>query len=140
VFNRWLSTAVAVAERVIIAILVVLVALGIVGLIADAAHVLGRRYYLDLSALLHVIDHVLAVFILFELVAVARAYTERGQVIRRVLEATIVAAARKVIAFELGDRPLARAVALSTIVVAVALSWFLLSRVAGLRDELGERA
>lgn len=71
---------------------------------------------------------ILEIFILIELFRIAVAYMQHKNVIPTVLEAALVAVARKFVAFEPHGNPLYYAGALAVLLLAVAVSWFLLSR------------
>lgn len=71
---------------------------------------------------------ILEVFILVELFRIAIAYMRHENVIPTVLEAALVAVARKFVVFEGGDGYLMTALGLSALLIAVALSWWMLAR------------
>ena len=75
-----------------------------------------------------IIGTVLEVFIVVELFRIAVAYMRHQNVIPTVLEAALVAVARKFVVFEGSDDYLQYAVGLAALILAVALSWFLLER------------
>jgi uncharacterized membrane protein (DUF373 family) len=127
-FKLLLRRAVAILERVLAALLVLLIALGLVGLGVAVFHLIQNRPYLDTAGILSVLDHVLAIFILIELFAIGLAYIAGKRVIRTVLEASLVAVCRKLIAFEATEHALERGLALAALLLAVALSWYLLSK------------
>lgn len=75
-----------------------------------------------------IIGTVLEVFILVELFRIAIAYMKHENVIPTVLEAALVAVARKFVVYEGGKDYLGTSVGLSVLLLAVAISWFLLTR------------
>ena len=133
-FNNVLKGAVGFVERAIMAALLVLTGLAFAGLVGGVVEGLGHGGLLGREELTHLIDHVLLVFVLIELFAVALAYAKGERVVRTVLEASFVAVARKLIAFETGPEALQRGLALALLVGAVAGAWALLQRV-GACDE-----
>lgn len=138
-FVKALKTTVVLIERAITFVLVVLVALALVGLGGAIVHSLGEQPLLGPEQVTHLIDHVMVVFVLIELFAIALAYVQGRRVIRTVLEAALVAAARKVIAFEPGADALQRGVALSAVVLAIAATWFLMHRIGATNEPSPER-
>ena len=74
-----------------------------------------------------IIGTVLEIFILIELFRIAIAYLRHENVVPTVLEAALVAVARKFVVFEGGNQYLQTAIGLSTLLLAVAVSWWLLS-------------
>lgn len=70
---------------------------------------------------------VLEVFILVELFRIAIAYMKHENVIPTVLEAALVAVARKFVVFE-GDLSMYKALGMSALLIAVALSWWMLAK------------
>lgn len=75
-----------------------------------------------------VIGMVLEVFILVELFRIAIAYMNHQNVIPTVLEAALVAVARKFVVYEGGGDYLQTSAGLAILLLAVALSWYLLTR------------
>ena len=75
-----------------------------------------------------VVGGVLQVFILVELFRIAIAYMKHENVIPTVLEAALVAVARKFVVFEGVDNYLQTALGMSALLLAVAMSWWLLNR------------
>lgn len=126
--HRFFQIAIAVLERVLALVLLLLIVFALIGLVVEAVHRLGGRGYLTMDDLLHVIEHVLTLFILIELFAIAMAYLESRRVMRTVLEASLVAVARKLIAFEPTDASLAKGVVLAALFIAVSVAWWLLRR------------
>lgn len=114
----------------------VLVALALVALAAGALLSLGLEMWevaADGPALGHgefltIIGTVLEVFILVELFRIAIAYMKHENVVPTVLEAALVAVARKFVVYEGGEDYLFQALALSSLLLAVAISWWMLSK------------
>jgi len=75
-----------------------------------------------------ILAEVLQVFILVELFRVTIAYMKHENVIPTVLEAALVAVARKFIVFEGGSNYLATAAGLAILLLAVAITWWLLTK------------
>ena len=75
-----------------------------------------------------ILAEVLQVFILVELFRVTIAYMKHENVIPTVLEAALVAVARKFVVFDSTDNYLTTALGLSALLIAVAVSWWLLSK------------
>ena len=75
-----------------------------------------------------VVGGVLQVFILVELFRIAISYMKHENVIPTVLEAALVAVARKFVVFEGAPDYLQTAIGMSALLLAVALSWWLLNR------------
>jgi uncharacterized membrane protein (DUF373 family) len=77
----------------------------------------------------NVMGEVLQVFILVELFRIAIAYMRHENVVPTVLEAALVAVARNFVVFESPDSQyLVKAIGLSALLLAVAVSWWLLSK------------
>lgn len=141
-YMRILKAVVRRAEAVLTVLLVALLALAIVGLIVDVADALIEDHVLHFETVIRLIDYVLIVFVLVELIAIAFAYLADQSVVATVLEATLVAVARKIIAFEPGEHALDRGLALALLMLAVSAGWFLLARLGGaaVRDDRGSAA
>ena len=75
-----------------------------------------------------ILGTVLQVFILVELFRVTIAYMKHENVIPTVLEAALVAVARKFIVFESSDNYLTTAAGLAVLLLAVSVSWWLLAK------------
>lgn len=111
-----------VLETVTVAALTVLIVLGVLGLVMEIPALIAPPF-LGAQQLGHVLDHVLAVFILIELLATAVAYIRGVDVIRRVLEAMLVALARKVITLDLDTASFPKVGALALLLVALGVAW-----------------
>ncbi|HEY5539960.1 MAG TPA: phosphate-starvation-inducible PsiE family protein [Coriobacteriia bacterium] len=114
----------------------VLVAVALTALAAGALASLAMEMWSAAStghALTHpeftsIMAEVLQVFILVELFRVTIAYMKHENVIPTVLEAALVAVARKFVVFESGSDALVTAAGLSALLLAVAISWWLLAK------------
>jgi uncharacterized membrane protein (DUF373 family) len=126
--HRGFEIAIAVLERVLAAVLLLLIAFAVIGLVVDGFHRIAAHGYLGMEDVLHLVEHVLTLFILIELFAIAMAYLRSRRVIRTVLEASLVAVARKLIAFEPTDANFGRGVTLAALFLAVAAAWWFLRR------------
>jgi uncharacterized membrane protein (DUF373 family) len=121
----------------LVVIIEVLVALALTALAATAIFALGAELWTIATSrapLTHgefttAMGGVLQVFILVELYRIAIAYMRHENVVPTVLEATLIAVARKLIVFDsTGENYLASAAGLASLLVAVAVSWWLLSK------------
>jgi len=115
----------------------VLVALALTALAVMAVLVLGMELWgiatvrtpLNHAEFVAAMGSVLQVFILVELFRIAIAYMRHENVVPTVLEATLIAVARKLIVFDsTGDNYLGSAAGLALLVVAVAVAWWLLAK------------
>ena len=114
----------------------VLVAVGLVIMAVGAVYELGIQLFdmlangvaLPAAMFNRLIGSVLEVFIIVELFRIAVAYTKHQNVIPTVLEAALVAVARKFVVFEGAPNYLNYALGLAALLVAVAVSWYLLER------------
>jgi uncharacterized membrane protein (DUF373 family) len=77
---------------------------------------------------IHIVGLILEVFILVELFRIAIAYMKHENVIPTVLEAALVAVARKFVVFEGSDDYLRTALGMASLLLAVAVSWWMLAR------------
>ena len=117
-------------------IIEVLVAIALIALAAGAVLELFREMVLLGSTGLAltrqefnaIIGTVLEIFILIELFRIAVVYMRHENVIPTVLEAALVAIARQFVVFEGGSSYLQTAVGLAALLIAVSVSWWLLSR------------
>lgn len=127
-FIGWLNRAIIGIE--------VLVALALVALAVAALVALGLEMYevavggiaLTRTQFNAIISTVLEIFILVELFRIAIAYMRHENVIPTVLEAALVAIARKFVVFEGKTDYLQTALGMSALLLAVAVSWWLLAR------------
>ncbi|TLM98802.1 MAG: hypothetical protein FDZ75_01530 [Actinobacteria bacterium] len=127
-----LDKAIHYIEVVMAALLVLITALTVAALLVA----LGRSFIETVPTLSPlgraefnvIISHVLEVFIVIELFRIAMAYMNHQNVIPTVLEAGLVAVARKLVVFEPAANPLPYALSLSALMLAVGITWWLLSR------------
>ena len=125
-FARLLRSWVIFVERAVAVALAVLaaIAFGVVMVngVADVvrAHMLSEQDVNDL------LERFLTVFVVIELFRIAVAYSRGQNVVLTVMEAALVAVVRKVVTFEIKDDFLAKSIALSALLVAVSIAWFLL--------------
>lgn len=115
-------------EVATLAILVALAVLAVLGLLMDLPGLL-RPPFLSAAELVRVVDHVLAVFVVIELLATAVAYIRGRDVVRRIFEAMLVALARKLISLDLAAASLEKVGALCLLLVALAVAWLLVSSI-----------
>ena len=114
----------------------IVVVFGLVAMSIGAVWELLRQLYeiaqngmgLTHSDYLLLIGTVLEVFIIVELFRIAVAYMRHQNVIPTVLEAALVAVARKFVVFESADNYLEYALGLSALLLAVAVGWYLLEK------------
>jgi uncharacterized membrane protein (DUF373 family) len=115
----------------------VLVAMALTALAAGALFSLGAEMWLAASTMhpltriefTSIMGSVLQVFILVELFRIALAYMKHENVVPTVLEAALVAVARQFVVFEgAGPDYLIRTLGLSALLLAVAISWWLLAK------------
>lgn len=126
-----MSLVVAGIESFVAVLLVVLAAWGAVSLVAALWGLVsgGPRY--DLSAYVEVIDIALMIFIIVELFRIAVAYLRHEDVIPTVLEAALVAVARKLVTFDshaAAATVLMKGAGLGFLLLAIALTWYMLAK------------
>lgn len=117
------KTILFVLEAATIAILTVLAVLSIMGLVMELPAVVLPPF-LGSEQLGHVVDHILAVFILIELLVTAVAYIRGHDIVRRIFEAMLVALARKLISLD-EAASFEKVGSLSLLLVAVGVAWLL---------------
>lgn len=126
--EKYLNKSIYAIELVVAVILVLLTVLAVVALVFEVWGVITTTFALTPGQFTGVISLVLEVFILIELFRIALAYMAHRNVIPTVLEAALVAIARKFVVFEPGGDYLAYAAGHAALLLAVAVSWWLLSR------------
>lgn len=127
-FLKLLHVATDVIE-VLVSVALVIIAVGVlVSLGAEMFMVASLATPIDTQTFNKLIGMILEVFILVELFRIAIAYMKHENVIPTVLEAALVAVARKFVVFEGGENYLFTALGLSALLVAVAVSWWMLAR------------
>lgn len=118
-----------VGIEVLVAVALTALALGaLLALFWGVADVMRNGAVLTSAQFNSIIGTVLEVFILVELFRIAIAYMRHHNVIPTVLEAALVAVARKFVVFEQGGNYMQTAIGMSVLLVAVAVSWWMLAR------------
>jgi uncharacterized membrane protein (DUF373 family) len=122
---HWATVAIEVA------VAVALVALAMADLFALGSQMVHGA--LNGSPMTHLeftetISTILEIFILVELFRIAIAYMKHENVIPTVLEAALVAVARKFVVFEGGGNFMQQAIGLGVLLLAVACSWLILTQ------------
>lgn len=121
-----LNKVVFAIEVIVAAGLVVLSGLALIALGLDIYDVATGGLELTREEFTTVISTVLEVFILIELFRIAIAYMMHRNVIPTVMEAALVAVARKFVVFEPKEGILPSAAGLAALLLAIAISWWLL--------------
>jgi len=127
-FQDVLNMAIVGIEVVVAIALVVLAAGALVALGLEMYHLATSGGVLTSSQFNKIIGTILEIFILVELFRIAMAYMRHENVIPTVLEAALVAVARKFVVFEGSESYLQTALGMSALLLAVAISWWMLSR------------
>ena len=133
-FVRALRWAMIVIEVLVALALVVLAVGALFALASELLHMGQDGIALTSSEFNVVIGTILEIFILIELFRIAVAYMRHVHVVPTVLEAALVAVARKFVVFEGGADYLKTAAGLSALLLAVALSWWMLAHSGALED------
>lgn len=128
--EKLLDKIVYILEYIVAAILVVLAMMSLYALCATVFHILMGGELFERELFIKTVSIVLEVFILVELFRIALAYMHHHNVVPTVLEAALVAIARKFVMFEpsTGSESLMYAGALALLLLTVAISWYLLVR------------
>lgn len=128
--EKILDKIVYIIEYIVAAILVVLAGMSLYALCATVIGILGGGHLFERELFIKTVSIVLEVFILVELFRIALAYMHHNNVVPTVLEAALVAIARKFVMFEpsTGPESLMYAGALAILLITVAVSWYLLVR------------
>ena len=134
VILKVLNNAVYVIEVFAAVALVVMTALAAVTLGIQIIGVASTSLAMGSAEFTTLISTILEIFILIELFRIAVAYMTHRNVLPTVFEAALVAVARKFVVFEVGDQTLPKAAALSLLLVAVAVSWWMLARIEVFQD------
>jgi uncharacterized membrane protein (DUF373 family) len=127
-FLKSLHVATDVIEVLVSLALVIIAAGVLISLGMGMMEVAGHGLPITTETFNRLIGVILEVFILVELFRIAIAYMKHENVIPTVLEAALVAVARKFVVFEGGENYLFTALGLSALLLAVAVSWWLLAR------------
>jgi uncharacterized membrane protein (DUF373 family) len=118
-----------VAIEVLVAIALVALALAaLVTLGVEMSHLFADGGLVTSATYNRIIGTVLEIFILVELFRIAIAYMNHENVIPTVLEAALVAVARKFVVFEGSPDYLQTTLGMSALLLAVAASWWMLAR------------
>lgn len=112
-------------EILTVLIMAVLSMFALAGLVVEIPEYVHPPF-LDSERLSQLLDHLLAVFVLIELLVVAVAFLRGTDRVRRIFEALLVALARKLIGSE--ALSLAMTGSLAMLLVAIGLTWFLISK------------
>jgi uncharacterized membrane protein (DUF373 family) len=126
-----MDTVVIWTEGFVAALLVVMAAWGAVSLVVSIWGLLRVGPAFDFNRYIAVLDVALVIFIIVELFRIAIAYLRHTDVIPTVLEAGLVAIARKLVTFDTHAAAadvLMKAGALAVLLLAVALTWYLLAK------------
>jgi uncharacterized membrane protein (DUF373 family) len=127
-FIKAMHNATLVIEIIVSAALVVIAVGVMVSLFVEIWQVAGVAPTLTSLQFNKLIGLILEVFILIELFRIAVAYMQHKNVIPTVLEAALVGVARKFVVFEGAENYFLHAAGLATLLLAVAISWWLLAR------------
>jgi uncharacterized membrane protein (DUF373 family) len=127
-FVRVLHGAIFGIEALVAFGLTLLAAAALISLAREMWNVASAGLALTHVEFISVMGGVLQVFILVELFRIAIAYMKHENVIPTVLEAALVAIARQFVVFEGGNNYLVVTTGLSSLLLTVALAWWLLSR------------
>lgn len=123
--------------EVMVAVALVVLAMGmLLALGGELLNLAGTNVVADAAEFNKIIGMILEIFILVELFRIAVAYMRHVRVVPTVLEAALVAIARKFVVFEGGTNYLANALGLSSLLLAIAISWWLLARGGSLSETL----
>jgi uncharacterized membrane protein (DUF373 family) len=128
VAEKYLNAIAFVIELVVSVALVILSVLALYSVGAEIVRAVAGDIALSRDEFTTVISTVLEVFILVELIRIAVAYMMHRNVIPTVMEAALVAVARKFVIFEPKDGILPSAAGLAALLLAIALSWWLLKQ------------
>ena len=115
-------------EGAVTVLLVILAGLGAVDVVIKMLEVTRADGFMTPEGITRTIDTVLIVFIVIELIRIAIAYMQHKNVVGTVLEAGLVAVVRKLVIFERTDQMLEKAIALSLLILAVGITWYLLRK------------
>ena len=127
-YQEMLNTAIVGIEVVVAIALVALAGGALVSLGVEMYHLATSGGILTSSQFNKIIGTILEIFILVELFRIAMAYMRHENVIPTVLEAALVAVARKFVVYEGSENYLQTALGMSALLLAVAISWFAPSR------------
>jgi uncharacterized membrane protein (DUF373 family) len=131
VLDTVMYTAVLVIEGFVAVLLVGLAGWGAVSLVASIWTLVSGGVAFHLANYVAVLDVALMIFIIVELFRIALAYLKHEDVIPTVLEAGLVAVARKLVTFDThlgGAEVLMKAAGLALLLLSVAVTWYLLAK------------
>lgn len=126
-----MGLAVVGIEGFVAVLLVLLAAWGAVSLVVAVWSLVTSGPHFELDAYVNVIDIALIIFIIVELFRIAVAYLRHEDVIPTVLEAALVAVARKLVTFDshaAGMTVLTKGAGLGFLLLAVGLTWYMLAK------------
>lgn len=126
-----LAVAVQWIEFFVAGLLVLMAAIGALALAYAVYGIVIGGIAHPADRFIAVLDFTLLIFVIAELFKIALAYIRHDDVIPTVMEAGLVAVARKIVVLDTHVSAmdlLARCAALGILLVAVGLSWYLLSR------------
>jgi uncharacterized membrane protein (DUF373 family) len=132
---KGLHWATVIIEVLVALALVALAVMTLIALFYELLHLSTNGVALVTAEFNKIISTVLEIFILVELFRIAVAYMRHEHVIPTVLEAALVAVARKFVVLEPGRDFIQLALGLSALLLAVAISWWLISHSGTLEDE-----
>jgi uncharacterized membrane protein (DUF373 family) len=132
---KGLHWATVIIEVLVAVALIVLAVMTLVALFYELVHLSTNGIVLVTAEFNKIISTVLEIFILVELFRIAVSYMRHEHVIPTVLEAALVAVARKYVVLEPGRDFIQLALGLSALLLAVAVSWWLISHSDKLESE-----
>jgi uncharacterized membrane protein (DUF373 family) len=135
---KGLHWATVMIEVLVAIALVVLAGMTLFALFYELLHVSTSGVVLVTAEFNKIISTVLEIFILVELFRIAVAYMRHEHVIPTVLEAALVAVARKFVVLEPGKDFIQLALGLSALLLAVAISWYLIAHSGKLEADADE--
>lgn len=126
-FLKWLNRGILGIEVLVAVALTVLAGGALFALFVEIFSLATSGSVLSPEQFTKIISTILEVFILVELFRIAIAYMKHENVIPTVLEAALVAVARKFVVYEGGANPWV-AVGMSALLISVAVAWWMLAR------------
>lgn len=126
-----MDRAVVWIEAFVAGALILLAAWGGVSLVVGLVQLVRVGPAFDLARYIDVLDIALVIFIIVELFRIAVAYLRHEDVIATVLEAALVAVARKLVTFDThvaASAVLMKAGGLALLVMAVGITWYALAK------------
>lgn len=126
--EKYLTHVIDWIEVVVAVILVLLTGFALFTLGTEIYHMVAAGQLFTGDEFTKIMSGILEVFILAELFAIAIAYMAHRNVIPTVLEAALVAVARKLVIFEPKGEYLTSAIGLAVLLLAVAITWWFLAQ------------